>query len=73
MSRMPQQNFEALAQALREVRPVDSPQREAGAWNQWNKTVQAIANVCHDSSNFTLNGNRVFDRDRFVAATGGAV
>jgi hypothetical protein len=64
--RMGRGHFNALARALAETRPTDSPSR----LSQWRYDVRAIAEVCYDASNFTPNGNRAFDQDRFLKACG---
>jgi uncharacterized protein YukE len=67
-------HFEAIAATLRAVKPTyrgeggNSPQ--AAELKQWSETVRAMAELCHESSNFTGNGNRAFDLERFLKACG---
>jgi len=66
--KMSKGHFEALAEALKYERP--KPNWSANKWVQWEMDVKAIAEVCHSMSNFTPNGNRAFDRDKFYRACG---
>lgn len=69
--RMTRGHFEAIARTLREERPDRDGTRWAdGARDEWSTTVLAFASLCHDSSNLTPNGNRAFDRERFLRACG---
>jgi hypothetical protein len=77
---MTRKHFVALARALREDaahlatgEPFDytaAPRWEQGAYDQWNTTVLATARTLSDLSGFDLNGNRRFDRERFLSACG---
>jgi len=39
------------------------------ALDQWKTDRDAVARVLSDSAGYDLNGNRRFDRERFIAAT----
>jgi len=70
--KMTRGHFEAIARELRELRPGTEllPNVNPAAVRQWRATVEAFAVLCHDSSNLTPNGNRAFDRERFLTAAG---
>ena len=65
--KMTKGQFDALARALEQQRPAKNWENKR---QQWEADVAAIAEVCHDASNFTPNGNRAFDMDRFLKACG---
>lgn len=58
---MSRKHFQALADALKNLKPEADATPEAGA--QWVASVRAIADVC-------ASQNGLFDRSRFYAACG---
>ena len=66
--KMTKGHFDALAFALKQERP--QPHWSPNKMTQWELDVRAVAEVCHGASNFTPNGNRAFDMDRFLKAAG---
>ncbi len=58
---MTRKHFEALAAALASTRAYGWRNDERGAGQTWNRTVDAVANVCAAQ-------NDAFDRKRFLAA-----
>jgi hypothetical protein len=56
-------DYVAIARALADQYPLD--QRQVP---QWERDVEAIADTLSDLSGYDANGNRRFDRDRFMAA-----
>ena len=64
---MTRQHFNAIAETMRENMPNENWLNKR---QQWETDVRALADMCHDASNFTPNGNRAFDRDRFLKACG---
>lgn len=66
---MTRKHFEALAAALRSIRPQVERRADQGAYNvgccdQWNSDVSRIATVCEQA-------NDRFDRRKFIQACGG--
>lgn len=75
---MTRKDFEAIAAALADQRPMitgaplgwqemDAVIVDAKI-EQWTKTVEAVAKTLSDLSGYTPNGNRRFDRERFMKA-----
>jgi hypothetical protein len=58
---MTRRHFEALADALAEVRPDDPHMCVALSIEQWEKDMEAVADVCEEA-------NDNFDRERFINA-----
>jgi len=64
-------HFDALAEALARQQPIADGTRSQELYReQWRADVEAITQLCHEMSNFTPNGNRAFDRERFLQACG---
>lgn len=63
--KMTKGNFETLAYHLRYGWP---PRDEEAERFGYQAAITAVADACEASSNFTPNGNRAFDRARFLAA-----
>jgi len=60
----------AIADALNLAKPDGKP---SAASDQWVRDVRAIATALNDTTGLNTNGNRRFDRDRFLKACGMAV
>ena len=69
---MTRKDYVAIAKALADQEPGrrDSDGAQTSAYDQWSTDVLAIASALADLSGYDLNGNRRFDRDRFLAAVG---
>jgi len=74
---MSRKDYIAIAAVLRSERPdaadVDAFERDpwaSGTCDLWCTTVLAFARMLADQAGYDLNGNRRFDRSRFLAACG---
>ncbi len=69
---MTRKDYNAIARALADTKPVTFMESDAylAAVATWVRDVRAVAKALSDLSGFTPNGNRRFDRDRFLAACG---
>ena len=76
---MTRRHFIAIAAELRKQRPdsaklcpsyLDRTPWERGAYDEWATIVIGMAGVLSTLGGLDVNGNRRFDRDRFLTACG---
>jgi hypothetical protein len=74
---MTRKDYGVIAAVLRAERPdaadVDAFDRDpwaAGTYDEWSTIVLATARMLRDQSGLDINGNRLFDADRFYSACG---
>ena len=70
---MTRKHYTAIAKALADQYPVFDTLHDReldGRVAQWRSDVLAITATLADLSGYDTNGNRRFDRDRFLAAVG---
>ena len=64
-------DLDRIARSLRDSRPEQAPGRRwSSRYAGWIRAVDAVADALHDTTGLNINGNRRFDRDRFMAAVG---
>jgi hypothetical protein len=57
---MTRKHFESLARGVRDLR-----QQQNGAPVTLTEVIEMLVDVCNEHSGISLNGNKLFDEDRF--------